>query len=601
MSTANCPNPEGPLAKILTQSALQPMPVLNDALDMAYDSRNLQAFADPQIVPSCMHLMMLQPALLARKSPREMAARKANLEAIRRQEGAYTLMCAQIISVSLQVNLLGEDGVNEYLEALSGASSAPTHGPAFLFAFSSHVARVIHNKFTRASQILSEMFKNKNAAPTESVSLPSLDSLGQMNAELLLWFLYDERDLILAARHEVPTCWQGWSVLLYQLWIYMRGVNITNRLTVFLRDLICRFGLIDSGDPNEENLLLLLETHLKDTSGDGFNNERNRPMDYDDARTITEAYTKRFSSDSPPSMKFSVSLVRWILPGLSEKDCTRCMLLSVVDASLKRVWRAIEGVDGPLDNEQKGLIIEFTQNLFMDVQAFLKDKRVKESQKLALVEILEKHELLDLAGRVMLIFTIGGLTKVNLALCKKLATLIIDRRECFEQTFEGFSKRHVATQAEFNGWARVLVHTRRMSGGPWAVVWVSPPGEDGLFVRGLGARYRMGRYGLHAKDAISLGIVAKSAKLHSPVDNHKAACEELSTRRRPIYYTGKRQEIGKYDETWIKPEGEQGNQDEQESSESSETGSSKHDSSEISSDDSETSYSDHEPDTCEEV
>ncbi|KAG9095534.1 hypothetical protein FRC06_009696 [Ceratobasidium sp. 370] len=455
MSTANCSDTEGPLAKILTRSVLQPTSVLNDALDMAYDIRNLQAFADPEIVPSCMHLIVLQPALVARKSPREMAARKANLEAIRKQEGAYTLMCAQVISVSLQVNLLGEDGVNEYLETLSGAAAAPTHGPAFLFAFSSHVARVIHNKFTRASQILGEMFKNKNAAPTESVSLPSLDSLGQMNAELLLWFLYDERDLILAARHEEPTY----------------------------------------------------------TSGDGFNNERNRPMSYDDARTMTEAYTKRFNSDSPPSMKFSVSLLRWILPGLSEKGCTRCMLLSVVDASLKRVWRAIEGGDGPLDNEQKGLIIEFTQNLFMDIQAFLKDKHVQESQKLALVEILEKHELLDLAGRVMLIFTIGGLTRANFALCEKLATLIIDRRECFEQTFAEFSKRHVATQAEFYGWSRVLVHTRRMSGGPWAVAWASPPGGVGRFARGLGARYRTDRYGLRAKDAISPGIVAKSAKL----------------------------------------------------------------------------------------
>ncbi|KAG8694215.1 hypothetical protein FRC08_008624 [Ceratobasidium sp. 394] len=462
MNTANSPNLESPLAKILSQSALQPMHVLNDAMDMAYDARNLQAFADPQIAPSCVRMIMLQAALVARKSPAEKAARKANLETIRKQEGTYSLMYAQILSLSLQVNLLGEDGISEYLETLGG-TSAPIHGPAFLFAFSSHVAHVVHDKFIRARRILSEMYKNRNAAPTESVNLPSLDSLGQLNAEFLLLFLYEERDLILAARNEVPTCWQGWSVLLYQLWIYMRGtVNITNRMTVFLRDLTCRLGLVDSGDYNEENLLILLENSLKDTSGDGHENERNRPMSYDDAQTMTEAFVKRFSGDSPPPMKFSVPLLRWILPGLSEHGRIRHMLLSVMDASLKRVWRAIEGGDGPLDTEQKGLIIEFTQNLFMDVQAFLNDKRVQESQKLALVEILEKHDIIDLAGRVILIFTVGGLTKVNLALSERLVKLLMDRRKCFEQTFAEFGKRHVATQAEFDGWSRVLVHARRM-------------------------------------------------------------------------------------------------------------------------------------------
>ncbi|KAG9118363.1 hypothetical protein FRC07_007145, partial [Ceratobasidium sp. 392] len=123
----------------------------------------------------------------------------------------------------------------------------------------------------------------------------------------------------------------------------------------------------DSGDLNEDSLLLLVETHLEDTSGDGFNDERNKPMDFDDTKTMKDAYVKRFSSSSPPSMKFSVPILRWILPGLNARDNANYMLLNVVDGSLKRLWRAIEGGDGPLDNEQKGLVIGFAQNLFMDV------------------------------------------------------------------------------------------------------------------------------------------------------------------------------------------------------------------------------------------
>ncbi|KAG9119785.1 hypothetical protein FRC07_005026 [Ceratobasidium sp. 392] len=197
--TANSSNTQSPLDKTLTQTTLHPMHVLNDALAMAYDAQNLREFANPDIVTSCMYQMMLQPTLLARKSPSEIEARKANLDEIRRQEGAYTLMCVQVLSVSLQVNLLGEDGANEYLQTLSGTSK-PTHGPVFLSAFNSHVAGVIRNKLTRASQILGEMYRNRNSVPTESVSLPSLASLGQTWAEPLLLLLYDERNLITVHR-----------------------------------------------------------------------------------------------------------------------------------------------------------------------------------------------------------------------------------------------------------------------------------------------------------------------------------------------------------------------------------------------------------------
>jgi hypothetical protein len=116
---------------------------------------------------------------------------------------------------------------------------------------------------------------------------------------------------------------------------------------------------------NEDNLLFLIEEHLDDTSGDGIDDERNCPVDYADTRVMVNAYVQRFSSDTPPSMKFSIAILRWILPGLSDKS--RGMLPVVVKASLQRVWYAIDKGD-TLDNRQKGLLIGFTQNLFTDVQ-----------------------------------------------------------------------------------------------------------------------------------------------------------------------------------------------------------------------------------------
>jgi hypothetical protein len=222
------PATQTPLTKILSQE-LQPISVLNDALEMAYDFRNLAAFADPQLVPSCMRTMLLYQGSRDTPNSREMVLKESTTSMLRKRDSAYTLVCAQIISISLQASLIGDVELGEYIamlgrSSLSGSSS--TRGSGFLLEFGSHVSQVIYDKFSRASRILGEMYKNKNAAPTESVSLPSLDSLGQNNAEFLLLLLYEERDMILAARYGMPTCWQGWSVLLYQLWIYMRGIKL---------------------------------------------------------------------------------------------------------------------------------------------------------------------------------------------------------------------------------------------------------------------------------------------------------------------------------------------------------------------------------------
>jgi hypothetical protein len=218
------PATQSPLAKILSQG-LQPISVLNDALEMAYEPCNLTAFADPQLVPCCMQTMLLYQG---RDTPnsREMVLKESTTSMLRKQESAYTLVCAQIISISLQANLIGEVELREYLATLDQPGSPPSRGAGFLLAFGSHVSQVIYDKFSRASRILGQLYKNKNAVPTEPVALPSLDSLGQNYAEFLLLLLYEERDMILAARYGMPTCWQGWSVLLYQLWIYMRGIKL---------------------------------------------------------------------------------------------------------------------------------------------------------------------------------------------------------------------------------------------------------------------------------------------------------------------------------------------------------------------------------------
>lgn len=143
----------------------------------------------------------------------------------------------------------------------------------------------------------------------------------------------------------------------------------TKRLFVYLRDLICRFVLVNSGDVNEYNLLQLIVQHLVDATGDGVDDERNRPMSIADMETITEAYCKRLSQtsadDPPPGMEFSLTLLRWILPGLNSK--TRCMLLPIVEASMRRLWHAFESGD-TATNAKKGLINNFSLNLFTDVQ-----------------------------------------------------------------------------------------------------------------------------------------------------------------------------------------------------------------------------------------
>ncbi|QRV81337.1 MYND Zn-finger protein [Ceratobasidium sp. AG-Ba] len=617
MASTQClemhPSAQSPLTRILSRSELQPLSVLNDAVEMAYDARNLPAFGDAQLVPACVYLMMLQPALEARKGPQGIAARNANIDAIRKQESIYTLMCAQVIALSLQVNLLGKDKLSKYLERLDRMPGSSTRGPTFLSAFSSYVSRTIYTKITRRLKATTGSHTPKRTPHVEYAEMPSLASLGQDNAEFLLWFLYDERDMILEARHEMPTCWQGWPVLMYQLWVYVRGIRLTKRMTVFLRDLICRFGIVSSGDPHEDDLLLFVVSRLEDTSGDGFNNERNKPMGYDDAETMALAYAERFCSAKPPCMKFSVAILRWILPGLSQALETKCRLIEVVDASLARAWGAIE--KGGLDNEQKGLIIEFAQNLFTDIQAFLRDEVVPESEKIRLAKILIKHEILDFAGRVILLITIGGVTRANVILSQKLLPLLGARSECFQQTFKFFSKYYSPNQGDFESWARVLVHTRRMcvsnlrsgmimrTSDEWWDIGISL----GLNLWGGFSCCAWPRCPIphgpvwFACDGCDLtGYCSKDCQIahwtvNSPVDNHQAECADLSKLRLKLNYNWKSQEIGKYDETWVQPDAS----DEPKSDEFSEAESSEHDQFNISSRDSETSYSNYGPTVCE--
>lgn len=142
----------------------------------------------------------------------------------------------------------------------------------------------------------------------------------------------------------------------------------TKRLFVYLRDVICRFGLVSSGDVNEYNLLYQTVLHLHDATGDGIKDERNRPMSNVDMQTITDAYSTRFSQtsvdDPPPGMEFSGTILRWVLAGL--KSETRYMLLPIAEASIKRLWHVFDTGDTE-NNVQKGHISSFSVNLFADI------------------------------------------------------------------------------------------------------------------------------------------------------------------------------------------------------------------------------------------
>ncbi|KAF8599996.1 hypothetical protein BDV93DRAFT_525689 [Ceratobasidium sp. AG-I] len=461
------------LSRIIAQEPVS-LSVLNDAIEMAKNPAHISAFADPLIAPSCMFLLLHnKPDKPKRLKPKSRSKRLRHKDEdedtgtwVEGTEGTYVLMCVQLMAISIQSYLMGDSERHAYLERLKDSTSlsiGPDGQPDFLFDFGSYVARAVHDEFVETTEFLGVLCKKKMRL-SQPVHLPSLDSLGQNYAEALVGILYLQRDTILAARYEVPTCWKGWSVLFYQLWVYIRGISGTKRLFVYLRDLVCRFALVSTGDIHEYNLLYQTVRHLHDATGDGIKDERNRPMSNEDMQTITDAYSKRFSQtsadDPPPGMEFSGTILRWVLPGLNSK--TRYMLLPIAEASMKRLWHVFDTGD-TTNNVQKGHISSFSVIIFAEILSFFEDNNIEEAGKVALVNLLIKHDVVNLVGRLILLPTLERLKGANKRFWIGMLSINRERITATNAMFKQINQRYTYTRDDFNEWLNTRRGTRNLS------------------------------------------------------------------------------------------------------------------------------------------
>ncbi|KAG8737969.1 hypothetical protein FRC10_007456 [Ceratobasidium sp. 414] len=413
-----------------------PITIFQTAISLAQNPDILVAFAHSDLIGSCMHIV--------------------HTHASTQPNTAYELACLQVLAIGLLVLLLGgnvEGFLNWAVEKRAGRNG--------LALLSGYVCFM---------QIEGMEYTENMAQRTEGV--PGISDEG---AEWLIEYLYSQRKTLLTARIENTTALQGFTSLLSILWY--RATRAIN--------------LISHGhESNEDVLLFAVIDRLERFPGPEYEADRCAPIDYADLRNIMDAYVKRVApmpQYQPPPLNWCNELLRWATLGLEKSvEPTWHMLVPVVEASIPRLWLGLEDLSevGPLHRVVKASSVTET---FIHVRAFMQDRRVKNEDKVRLVQIIIDGDWVNLLGRVLLFGALDGPSAENkdmlgafdvnelprishspIVVQKKTMHMIRDKKQVVFMTAEEIPTRWTPSPKAFDrmayDWLKVYEHKNVLQG-----------------------------------------------------------------------------------------------------------------------------------------
>ncbi|KAF8604081.1 hypothetical protein BDV93DRAFT_522892 [Ceratobasidium sp. AG-I] len=417
---------------------------IQTTISLAQTPSNLPAFFNRDLIGACMRLLRTRAST---------------------PDTPYELACVRLISISLLVFLLGA-GVQGFVDfATRKLKSAPSE--KCLTLLGGHIAYM-----QLEGMEVTEGMVERNAG---------VRGISDADAEYLIVLLYEKRDVVLRVRRDDPESCCGLTSLYYILWYRSVRAIRDPKISLQLRDVICRFGLVAAGpESNEDVLLFSIVDRIDRFPTRDLVHERNIPVDPTDMRTIVQCYIERVtpspasssgaSAKDLPPLQFCKELLKWMCLGLvknGQPTLELHLLVSIVEASIPRLWLALESkVDvGPL---HRAVHMAFLLETYVYIPTFLRDDRMKSVDKAKMMNILVEGDWMNLVGRVIMLGMLDGPDPVSVDIIDKTIHMINDKRQATQTLVNDISRHWKPSQKAYSNacrdWIKTYAHIVNLQG-----------------------------------------------------------------------------------------------------------------------------------------
>ncbi|KAG9089073.1 hypothetical protein FS749_001640 [Ceratobasidium sp. UAMH 11750] len=348
--------------------------VLQTVLKCSENPKDLLALYDCDLIPDCMRIL------------------KEYRKELPILEGEKGVLCLKVLLLSFQVALLGDK--TDLLHFIARASLDPS------LKLTGYVVSMIH----------AQVYSREEWITITRLPLPLImPRLSPDNVTVLLCYLYEERVRFLMDCSARPDRWNGFSLLLYGIWGHMRGRGGLDAGTIGLklRDIACRFALIEPSDKNEELLTTCILVSAKMCiAGSGSFDASSvladppTPELLADTLAIVRLYVTRLSRNLP-ALDLSLHLLEWTT--LFVYDEVPDLMLAFFRVSYARLWTTLDPTREklPMTSNRIHDIVDYTGQLISFTATILNVPTIAPATKEALFNVIRQNDIFGLLPRVV--------------------------------------------------------------------------------------------------------------------------------------------------------------------------------------------------------